>query len=56
MKTKVRGTMAVIFEMTVDEVYEYLRKIQSLHEKADNKKKGLCLSEMVSRTGGNRYY
>ena len=43
-------------EMTIDEVYKYLRKIQALYAKADRKQKGRYLDEMVVITGRNRDY
>ena len=43
-------------EMTIDEVYKYLRKIQSLYEKADRQQKSQYLDEMECVTGRNRDY
>ena len=43
-------------EMTIDEVYKYLRKIQALYGKANRKQKGRYLDEMVAITGRNRDY
>ena len=43
-------------EMMIDEVYKYLRKIQSLYKKADRKQKSQYLDEMECVTGWNRDY
>ncbi len=43
-------------EMTIDEVYKYQHKIQSLYEKADKKQRGQYLNEMAAITGRNRDY
>jgi hypothetical protein len=56
MKIKVRRTMTTNDDMTIDEMYKYLRKIQPLYQKADRKRKGHYLDEMESVTGRNRDY
>ena len=43
-------------EMTIDEVYKYLRKIRPIYEKANRKEKSQLLNEMETITGRHRKY
>jgi hypothetical protein len=43
-------------EMTIDEIYKYLRKIRPIYEKANRKEKTMLLNEMEAITGRHRKY
>jgi hypothetical protein len=43
-------------EMTIDEVYKYLRKMQPMYEKASRNEKTRLLDDMVTITGRHRKY
>ena len=48
--------MSTTDEMTIDEIYKYLRKMRPVYTKASKKEKGKLLDEMETITGRHRKY
>ena len=48
--------MSTTDQMTIDEIYKYLRKMRPMYQKASKKEKGKLLDEMETITGRHRKY
>jgi hypothetical protein len=48
--------MSTTEQMTIDEIYKYLRKMQPLYQRTRKKEKGKLLDEMETITGRHRKY